>query len=507
MQFSTLSFGTTTPSAMAALVQRLTSASTCFGLLTWLLFANVAFSGQIVKQLPGFDGELPFKLETGYINVGDSELFYYFIESQGDPERDPLFLWLTGGPGCSSFSGLILEIGPLEFDVDNYKAGLPELKYYKYAWTKAASFIFLDAPVGSGFSYARTPEGWNMSDSEYAEQSYQFLKKWLFEHPQYLKLQLFIGGDSYSGIPVPLITKKVIDGNEARVHPHLNLQGYIVGNPLTDSIIDGNSRIVLAHRLSFISDELYEKLKTSCNEMYVDVDPSNSECLSALAYYQVCVKDINSKQVLEPNCLSWKANAEAGRRSVKENPSNFTHPSPPRISKFQCQVNCFTSISFITSLPLLVIGFFMQNFVYMLLYLWANDPTVQDALHVQKGMISEWVRCNRSLSYKADVRSVVDVHQYLSTKGLQLLVETGDHDMIVPHIGTEKWIVSLNLTIADDWRPWFIDGQVAGYTRKYAEHGFQLTFATVKGGGHPAPEFNRRECYEMFQRWIHYYPL
>lgn len=42
---------------------------------------------------------------------------------------------------------------------------------------QAASFIFLDAPVGSGFSYARTPEGWNMSDSEYAEQSYQFLKK------------------------------------------------------------------------------------------------------------------------------------------------------------------------------------------------------------------------------------------------------------------------------------------------------------------------------------------
>lgn len=42
---------------------------------------------------------------------------------------------------------------------------------------QAASFIFLDAPVGSGFSYARTPEGWNVSDSEYAEQSYQFLKK------------------------------------------------------------------------------------------------------------------------------------------------------------------------------------------------------------------------------------------------------------------------------------------------------------------------------------------
>lgn len=48
------------------------------------------------------------------MTVGDTddvELFYYFVESERNPVRDPLLLWLTGGPGCSGFSGLIYEIG------------------------------------------------------------------------------------------------------------------------------------------------------------------------------------------------------------------------------------------------------------------------------------------------------------------------------------------------------------------------------------------------------------
>nr|GMD29817.1 serine carboxypeptidase-like 7 [Ipomoea batatas] len=78
---------------------------------------------------------------------------------------------------------------------------------------------------------------------------------------------------------------------------------------------------------------------------------------------------------------------------------------------------------------------------------------------------------------------------------------SGDHEMVSTCLSNEAWIKSLNYSIIDDWRSWMVEGQVAGYTTTYAN---KMTFVTVKGGGHVAPDYRPFESQVMFERWISY---
>ncbi|KAG6409006.1 hypothetical protein SASPL_132035 [Salvia splendens] len=84
-----------------------------------------------VETLPGYDGALPFKLETGYIGVGEDDevqLFYYFIDSQNDPNRDPLLLCLSGDPAfacCFSCRNQVCCSQSIVKNLPGYDIALP----------------------------------------------------------------------------------------------------------------------------------------------------------------------------------------------------------------------------------------------------------------------------------------------------------------------------------------------------------------------------------------------
>ncbi|KAK9931523.1 hypothetical protein M0R45_018797 [Rubus argutus] len=444
----------------------------------------------IITTLPGYSGELPFTLETGYVGVGDNEevqLFYYFIESQRNPGQDPLVLWLGAGPGCSGLAGVFFQSGPLSFKYVDYNGSLPTLQDNPFAWTQGLNIIYLDAPVGTGFSYSTTQSGYVTNDYKYVAQTYEFLQKWLDAHPAFVENLLYIGGDSYSGMIVPMVVKQIVDGNENGTVPLMNLKGYVLASPVTDSVIDVNSQIPFAHRLSLISDQLYKAAKTSCNGEYVNVDSNNAACIADIDAIERLVSDINAFQILEPVCSnSLPTPKEIGTSGIyHKDLSRGLLSAAPKGAALWC-----------------------RGYIYELSYIWANSRGVQDALGVRRGTKTYWPYCNSTLAFTEDVTSVVSYHQSLSKRAdLRALIYSGDHDMAIPHIGTQEWINLLNLTVDEYWRTWSLDGQTAGYTKKLINEFFSLTFATVKGAGHIPGEYKIKECAAMIDRWMAYYPL
>jgi len=79
---------------------------------------------------------------TGYLNHGDKHFYFAYFESRSKPAEDPLVLWLNGGPGCSSMTGLFMELGPCTVNEDGESA-----RENPHSWISAANVFFLDQPV------------------------------------------------------------------------------------------------------------------------------------------------------------------------------------------------------------------------------------------------------------------------------------------------------------------------------------------------------------------------
>ncbi|TVU25625.1 hypothetical protein EJB05_28128, partial [Eragrostis curvula] len=318
----------------------------------------------IVTSLPGFDGVLPFRLETGYVTVDEdkgAELFYYFIQSEADPHSDPVLLWLTGGVRCSVFSSLALEIGPVRFIREPYNGSLPRLRYNPYSWTKAANILFVDSPVGAGYSFSRDPKGYDVGDVSSSLHLKTFLTKWFSDHPDFLTNPFYIGGDSYAGKIVPYLVQKLSEDIEAEVQPAINLKGYLVGNPATGERIDFESRVPYAHGVGIISDQLYETIMEHCRgEVYSK--PINVICAQSLNRFNELLNEIATGHILYKTCIfsSPREDKEFAKRMIlKEEIGGLKHP-PPR-PPMDCQ--------------------FYGNY---LSYFWANNNETRDALRIKK---------------------------------------------------------------------------------------------------------------------------
>ena len=203
-----------------------------------LVSVRSAVASDEVTSLPGWTGPLPSKHYSGYfpttIDGSSSRMLHYWLTlSEGSPASDPVVLWLQGGPGCSSLFGLLYENGQIHVDGNEDSQGVPTLVQNPSAWTKVANMIWLEQPIGVGFSYCIPGVKGACSGTDFALDAYHFLINFFKGYPEFAKLPFHITGESYAGVYVPHIADAILTGNEGGgLNPKINLKGLAVGNGL-----------------------------------------------------------------------------------------------------------------------------------------------------------------------------------------------------------------------------------------------------------------------------------
>ena len=130
-----------------------------------------------------------------------------------------------------------------------------------------------------------------------------------------------------------------------------------------------------------------------------------------------------------------------------------------------------------------------------------NRDDVKSALHVK--MDKTWELCSLDVNnrYERQMKGSIWTYPTILSSGLRVLIFSGDTDMAVPFNGNQAWIKNLKLEIEKPWRQWraYDDpDNVSGYVIDYKG----LTFCTIKGTGHMAPQWKPKETYFMFSKFL-----
>ncbi|KAF8389231.1 hypothetical protein HHK36_025924 [Tetracentron sinense] len=440
-----------------------------FLLFSLICIIDAATNHRELDRISALPGQPPvsFSQFSGYVTVNEQHgraLFYWLTEATTDPEKKPLVLWLNGGPGCSSIAyGASEEIGPFRIN----KTGL-SLYLNKYSWNREANLLFLESPAGVGFSFTNTSSDLKDSgDERTAQDSLNFLIRWISRFPQYKNRDFYISGESYAGHYVPQLAKKISEYNKASSKPFINLKGFIVGNAVTDNYYDSIGTVTYWWSHSMISDRSYRSILSHCNFTASKTSPSCDRAVSYAMNQEF--GDIDQYSIYTPSCMS---------------PSSKTTTSI-RLKN--------------TLLRRRVFGYDPCTENYAEKYY--NRPDVQKAMHANStGIPYKWTACSDVLikNWKDSQFSMLSTYKELIAVGMRIWVFSGDTDSVVPVTATRFSLNHLNLTITTRWYPWYSGGQVGGWTEVYKG----LTFATVRGAGHEVPLFQPKRAFTLFRSFL-----
>lgn len=409
-----------------------------------------------VKATPKSLGVDSVKQYSGYIDVEDEDkhFFYWFFESRNDPKNDPIILWLNGGPGCSSMTGLMFELGP-----SNIAKNIKPV-HNPYSWNNNASVIFLDQPINVGYSYSSKL----VSNTVAAGKDvYAFLQLFFKQFPEYLALPFHIAGESYAGHYIPVFANEILS------HPkrNFNLTSVMIGNGLTDPLTQY---------------PLYEPM--ACGAGGADAVLEDEQCQAMQDLLPRCLLLIES---CYESGLVWSCvPASIYCNNAQMGPYQKTGRNVYDIRTMCGGLDlCYEELGWIDE--------------------YFNLPEVMAALGAE---VERYDGCNFDINrnfllagdwmkpYQKQVTSLLDL-------GVPVLIYAGDKDFICNWLGNEAWLNALpwlghEQFLAAPVRDWRVHGKSAGTVRNHRH----FTFLRVFEAGHMVPHDQPANSLDMVNRWI-----
>jgi len=400
-----------------------------------------------------------YELTTGSANRS-KHYFYWFFESRRTPATDPIVMWMTGGPGCSSEVALFGENGPCSVN----KHGDDTISN-PHSWNNQASVLYIDQPAGTGFSWGR---GMDHEEEAVSRDMYDFLQQFFRNHPQYAQLDFFVVGESYAGHYVPAVTHKVWEMNQNLPTGalHINLKGTSVGNGLT------NPEIQYAYYPEMARSTNGHPAAVS-NATYAIMKAAVPPCIEAIkgcdrGIPETCVlaTDICNLALIEPYSLTG-LNPYDMREKCKV---------PPLCYDFSN------------------VGVYLAR------------PEVQAALGVDGK--HKWKDCNHAVALEFELAG--DWMHSFQTKlpeqlagGIRVLIYAGDQDYICNWLGNQAWTRAMEWPHKSEFNAapvadWTVDGAPAGTVQTSNN----FTFLRVYDAGHMVPRDQPEVAVAMLNQFL-----
>ncbi|KAK4286417.1 hypothetical protein QN277_002975 [Acacia crassicarpa] len=393
---------------------------------------------------------------AGYYSLPQSKaarMFYFFFESR-NKKTDPVVIWLTGGPGCSSSLALFYENGPFQITQNL------SLSWNDYGWDKVSNILFVDQPIGTGFSYSSDKTDIPHNEEGVSNALYDFLQAFFKEHPQFQKNDFYVTGESYAGHYLPALASRLHQANKANEGIHINLKGMAIGNGLTNPEIQYPAYPDFALERGLIQKDEYNSIK--------QLVPS---CVQSA---QACGKEGGDA------CLSSFSNCNAIFGQILSVTGDINYYDVRK----QCKGDLCYDFSGVERL--------------------LNKKEVKEAVGVSEEL--DFVSCS-TVVYEAMegdwMRNMEEVIPALLEEGIKVLVYAGEEDLICNWLGNWRWVHAMEwsgqkLFGASPNVSFVVDGKEAGTLKTHAA----LSFLKLREAGHMVPMDQPKAALQMLTRWM-----